>query len=196
MLMNFPLQLRFKTFAIAPQLSVTDADGVLRLYVRQKLFRLKEAVNVYADAAQNRLLYRIAADRVLDFSAQYHFTGAQGARLGAVRRRGMRSFWRAHYEITRDGREVLRIQEQNPWTKVIDNIVGEIPVLGLVSAYLFHPTYLVSRTDGTAILQLTKQPALMEGRYEIRALGAVDESEAELAVLGLIMMVLLERERG
>ncbi len=142
--MNFPLQLRFKTFAIAPQIVVTNATGALVLYVRQQAFKLKEAVNVYADAAKTRLLYTIAADRVWDFNAQYHVTNTQGARLGSVRRRGMRSLWTAHYEIEREGRVVFSIREENPWTKVLDGFFGQIPVLGLLAAYLFHPAYLVA----------------------------------------------------
>ena len=39
--MRFPLDLRFKIVAIAPQISVTDASGALLLYVKQKAFRLK-----------------------------------------------------------------------------------------------------------------------------------------------------------
>ncbi len=194
--MNFPLQLRFKTFAIAPQLVVTDATGALVLYVRQQAFKLKEAVNVYADAAKTRLLYTIAADRVWDFNAQYHLTNTQGARLGSVRRRGMRSLWTAHYEIEREGRVVFSIREENPWTKVLDGFFGQIPVLGLLAAYLFHPAYLVSSEDGAAVLRLQKQPALMEGRYRIQALAGAEDAHTKLAVLGLIVMVLLERQRG
>lgn len=194
--MNFPLQLRFKTLAIAPRILVTDATGAVVLYVRQKAFKLKEAVNVYADDTKTRLLYTIAADRVWDFNARYHVANAQGARLGSVRRRGMRSLWRAHYEVEREGRVVLRIREENPWTKVLDGFFGEIPVLGLLAAYLFHPAYLISREDGAAALRLQKQPALMEGRYRIQSLAAADDAEIELAVLGLIVMVLLERSRG
>jgi hypothetical protein len=194
--MNFPLQLRFKTFAIAPQIVVTDATGALVLYVRQKAFKLKEAVNVYADAAKTRLLYTIAADRAWDFNAQYHVTNTQGARLGSVRRRGMRSLWRAYYEIEREGRVVFSIREEKPWTKVLDASFGQIPVLGLLTAYLFHPAYLVSSEGGPALLRLQKQPALMEGRYRIQALAAAEDAQTELAVLGLIVMVLLERQRG
>ena len=194
--MNFPLQLRFKTFAIAPQIVVTDATGALVLYVRQQAFKLKEAVNVYADAANTRLLYTIAADRVWDFNAQYHITNTQGVWLGSVRRLGMRSLWTAHYEIEREGRVVFSIREQNPWTKVLDGFFGQIPVLGLLAAYHFHPAYLVSPEGSAAVLRLQKQPALMEGRYRIQALAGAEDAQTELAVLGLIVMVLLERQRG
>ena len=194
--MKLPLRFQFKIFAVSPQISVTDATGALRLYVRQKAFRLKESVAVYADEAQRELLYTIAADRVIDFNAQYRFTTAAGAVLGAVRRRGMRSLWKAHYEVVRDGQLVLRIQEENPWTKVMDGLFGEIPVVGLFAGYVFHPAYRVSRADGTPLLRLEKQPAFLEGLYRLTQLARLDPAEEELAVLSLLMMVLLERRRG
>src|SRR3972149_438649 len=79
--MQYPLNLSFKVMALAPQLSVTDASGQQIFYVKQKLFKLKEAVNVFADSAQTRQLYTINADRILDFSAQYHFSDDQGRPL-------------------------------------------------------------------------------------------------------------------
>ena len=69
-MMHYPLNLTFKFFALGPELSVVDAQGTLLFYVKQKLFRLKEAVNIFADADQRELAYTINADRILDFSAR------------------------------------------------------------------------------------------------------------------------------
>ncbi|MFL5576893.1 MAG: hypothetical protein ACJ79S_13085 [Gemmatimonadaceae bacterium] len=192
----YPLQLTFKVPAIAPQISVTDAAGRLLLYVKQKAFKLKEKVTVYEDAAQTRPLYTIAADRVIDISAQYEITTASGGRLGAVKRRGMRSIWKAHYDVLRDGAAVMTIREENAWTKVLDGLLGEVPVLGMFTGYFFHPAYVVARPDGAGLLRVAKQPAFFEGRYEITKLGAASSAEEELALLSALMMVLLERTRG
>ncbi|MDP9348176.1 MAG: hypothetical protein M3P24_03395 [Gemmatimonadota bacterium] len=194
--MKFPLRLTFKKIAIAPQLSVTDAEGTLQLYVRQKLFKLKESVTVFADREQTRPLYSINADRVLDFTARYTFTDQAGRVLGGVRRQGMRSLWRARYEVFRGEEVALHIQEENPWVKVLDGIVGDIPVLGLLSGYLLHPSYVVSRPDGAPVLRLTKEPALFEGKFAIEKRAELEPHEEGLAVLALLMMTLLERDRG
>ncbi len=194
--MKFPLRLTFKKIAIAPQLSVTDAEGTLQLYVRQKLFKLKESVTVFADREQTRPLYSINADRVLDFTARYTFTDQAGRVLGGVRRQGMRSLWRARYEVFRGEKVALHIQEENPWVKVLDGIVGDIPVLGLLSGYLLHPSYVVSRPDGAPVLRLTKEPALFEGKFAIEKRAELEPHEEGLAVLALLMMTLLERDRG
>ena len=89
--MRFPLALRFKAVAVSPQVSVTDAGGELVFYVRQKAFKLKEAITVFADVEQTRPLYRIAADRVIDISARYRIEDESGVSLGFLQRRGMRS---------------------------------------------------------------------------------------------------------
>ncbi|MGH8503254.1 MAG: hypothetical protein ACREVE_12440 [Gammaproteobacteria bacterium] len=195
--MDFPLDLRFKLLAIAQQISVTDAARRVIFYVRQKAFRLKEAVTVYADTAQARALYQINADRVFDISAQYNIDDSQGTRLGAVQRRGMRSLWRAHYEIMREDQPFMVVREENPWVKVLDGLLDSIPVVGMFTGYLLHPSYLVTRVDnGAAALRVTKQPAFFEGRYRVERLDTLDEDAERLAVLALLMMLLLERQRG
>jgi hypothetical protein len=196
-MINFPLDLRFKIVAIAPQISVTDATGQLICYVKQKAFKLKEAVTVFSDAAQTRPLYRIAADRVLDISAQYHIEDTTGAPLGTVQRRGMRSIWRAHYEIHRNGAPAFVMQEENPWVKLIDGVVGEIPLVGLLTGYILHPAYRATRAGtGDVVLRVVKKPALFEGRYTVDRVGTLSDDEERLVVLGTVMLLLLERSRG
>jgi hypothetical protein len=194
--LNYPLQLSFKILAIARQLSVTDSTGRLIFYVKQKAFKLKEAVTVFADEGQTQPLYMINADRVLDFSARYRFTDGRGAELGSVKRQGMKSIWRSRYDIMEGEQVVMTIQEANPWAKVLDSLFGEIPVIGMFSGYVFHPAYHVLRPDGAAIMRLVKEPAFFEGKFKIEKNGILNEREELLAVLSLLMMVLIERARG
>lgn len=194
--MQFPLDLRFKLLAIASQIYVRDAHGGLVCYVKQKAFRLREAVTIFADEGQTQPLYTIGADRVLDISAQYHVEDMSGRRLGVVKRRGLRSIWRTQYEVSRDGALVFTIQEENPWVKVVDGFFEQIPVLGMLSGYVFHPAYLVVQEAGTTAMRVSKQPAMLEGRYRVDALAALGDDDARLAVLSVLMMLLLERSRG
>lgn len=194
--MQYPLSLSFKLLALGPQISVTDATDRLVFYVKQKLFRLKEEVTVFGDREQQQALYRIHADRVLDFSARYHFTDVGGADLGAVKRQGMRSLWSARYDILEGERLVCGICEESPWTKVADAVFTSIPILGLFSGYVFHPSYLVSRPDGQALMRLSKKPAFFEGKFELEQLAPLSTTEEARILLSLLMMVLLERSRG
>src|SRR5215204_4876922 len=96
---QYPLTLTFKFFALAPQFAVTDGNGRVLAWAAQKLFRLKEAVNVFSDSSRKEVLFTINADRILDIGARYHFTDGQGNPLGSLQRQGMRSIWRAQYDI-------------------------------------------------------------------------------------------------
>lgn len=195
--MDFPLDARFKLLAIASQITVTDAQGRLMYYVKQKAFKLKEAVTVFADEGQTRPLYKIAADRILDISASYRIEDEGGAEVGILQRRGMRSLWRAHYEIHQGGRPAFFIHEENPWTRVLDAVIGDIPILGIFSGYFFHPAYLVSRAeDQPAVLRVVKRPALFEGLFRIDALAPPPAQSLDVAVISVLMILLLERARG
>jgi uncharacterized protein YxjI len=195
--MDFPLQLKFKKIALSPQISVTDAAGRLLFYVKQKAFKLKEAVTVFADAEQTRPLYTINADRVLDFSARYHINETSGFSLGTLQRQGRRSFWKATYEVMRGGGTVMHIREENPWIRVGDALFSDLPIVGMFSGYVFNPAYLVTRADtGAPVMRVKKEKALLEGSYSITRTGELSENDDKLAVLSVLMMVLLERHRG
>jgi uncharacterized protein YxjI len=194
--MNYPLDLSFKILAIARQLSVTDSTGKLVFYVKQKAFKLKEAVTIYGDAEQNQPLFTINADRVIDFSARYHFSNGNGQHLGSIKRQGMKSLWRSRYDIM-DGEAVtMTIQEENPWVKVFDGLFGELPIVGMFSGYLFHPAYIVQRSNGEVVMRVEKQPAFFEGRFKVEKHAMLSEVEEKRALLSLLMMVLLERGKG
>lgn len=195
--MHYPLNLSFKIVALAPQLKVTDADGAMVCFVRQKMFKLKEAVEVFTDETRTEKLCEIRADRMLDFSARYTFYDRNGEVFGAVRRKGMRSIWRARYEILDHETPELEIQEESGWIKLMDGIFSDIPLIGMFSGYLFHPTYLISRLDdGTPMVRIRKEPAFWEGRFVLEQLGTIDDGDQLRVMLSTLMMILLERNRG
>lgn len=195
--MNYPLQLSFKIVALAPQLKVTDASGATVCFVRQKMFKLKEAVEIFTDEQRIGKLGEIRADRVIDFSARYIFYDGNGEAFGAVRRKGMRSIWRARYEILDHETPEMEIQEESGWVKLMDGIFGEIPILGLFAGYFFNPSYLISRLDsGAQMVRVKKQPAFWEGRFVLEQIGDIDEGDQLRVMLSTLMMILLERRRG
>jgi len=195
--MKFPLNLTFKLLALASQIYVRDADGNLLGYVKQKLFKLKEDINVYADENQTKLLFNIKADRIIDFSARYNFTGSDNQFIGSIKRQGMRSIWKAHYEISdANNQQIFQIREESAWTKVFDALVGEVPVVGLFTGYLFNPAYIMSRMDDSPILLLKKQPAFFEGVFQLVPQSQISPDEETLVLLGSLMLTLMERRRG
>ena len=196
---TYPLKLSFKLIAMAPQIYVRDANGQNLMYVKQKLLKLKEDIGVFTDESKQQQLFNINADRVIDWSARYHFTSMYTQqRFGSVKREGMRSLWRASYHIDNANEQTTHIiKEGNPWTKVMDGLFGEIPVLGMFSGYVFHPEYLVVPAGSKSpVMRMKKQPAFFEGVFDIEALAQLDDDAEARILLSLLMMLLLERRRG
>jgi hypothetical protein len=197
--MNYPLTFSFKLLAFSPQIYVTDASGKTLCYVKQKLFRFREKVEVFTDDSMRTLLATIEADRIIDWSARYTFKSPSGQVLGAIGRRGMKSLWRAHYDVFAPGAQspTFAIQEANPWTKMLDGLVGEIPVVGMFTGFMLHPSYIATRGEaGAPTLRLTKQSAFFEGRFGLVQEGPADDGEQLALLLSFLMMNLLERTRG
>lgn len=194
--MQYPLELTFKIWTFAPKISVTDSQGNLVFFVKQKLFKLKEAITVFADAEQTKLLYDIKADRIIDFSARYNFSESDGSYIGSLKRRGLKSLWRARYDIFDNETNSFLLQEVNPWVKVLDSLFQEIPIIGILSGYVLNPKYLISRTDGTVVMRLEKQPSFFSRKFTIKQVDQLSDREEKQVLLSLLMMILLERARG
>ncbi|MCB1024039.1 MAG: hypothetical protein KDB79_06610 [Acidobacteria bacterium] len=195
--MNYPIHLSFKILALASQIYIRDANGALIGYVKQKMFKLKEDIGVFADENKTELLYKIKADRIIDFSASYRFTDAAGNVIGSIKRKGMRSILKAQYMVfDANDRQVMDIHEENAWIKVIDSFIGEIPILGMFSGYVFNPAYIVSRMNGENVMRLQKEPAFLESKFKLSPQATVESQEETLILLGVLTMTLLERMRG
>ncbi len=198
-MLQSPLTVTFKFFALAPQIAVTDAQDQLVLYVKQKLFKLKEDIKVCSDRTQTQQLYAIKADRIIDFSAAYRFTDAQNQLLGSVKRRGLRSIWRAHYDIlSPEGTEtpLFTIREENPWIKVLDGLLCEVPIVNFFTGFILNPVYLVETPEKTVVMRLSKIPTFLSRKFTIKQVDELDETSQITIILSLLMMILLERNRG
>jgi len=194
---TYPLTLTFKFLTISSFIRVVDATGQLVSYVKQRAFRLREDVTIFADEAQAQPVYRIKANKIIDIGATYSITSADGRPLGAVRQRGMRTFWKATYDILDEaGSAIGLIHEQDAWVKVIDGLIGEIPLVGLVIQQWINPTYLIDGADGVTLLRLRKRPSLIERRFLLEQDSPLPSRLEQLALPAVLMVVLLERGRG
>ena len=195
--LQFPLNFRFKISTLANDFTATDANGKVVAYVKQKMFKLKEDIVIYSDESQTKTHYRIKADRWLDFSAAYTFYDANENTIGKVVRKGWRSLWNTKYElIDQFEKAQYNIREEKAWVKVMDGIFGEIPLVGMLSDYFFNPTYLLKNRKDEVIVKLKKQPSFWGREFLVEKVGTIDNDDDDRIILGLIMMILLERRRG
>lgn len=196
--LNYPLDFKFKITTLSSDFNITDRNGNYVAYVRQKMFRLKEDVVIFSDETRRKELFRIKADRWLDFNASYSITNQfDGQNYGRLARKGMRSFWKATYDVMdRNGQSKFQISEDNAWIKFLDGFVSDIPLIGMFTGYFLNPSYSVKDRSGKVFFRLKKMPSLIGRRFQLdRAVDISDEDES-VVVLSLLMMVLLERARG
>ena len=193
----YPYDFSFRIGTLHNDFTAKDATGITKAFVKQKLFKLKEHVEVFSDENRTEILYNIRANKWLDFNTTYTFTNAKGENVGRLARKGWRSLWKASYELYDEkDQQDLVIQEKNAWVKVMDGLLNEIPVVGLLSGYVFNPTYNVSRPDGTLVATFTKQPSFFGRKFKLTQDAAFEAGEEQRIQLGLMMMALLERRRG
>jgi hypothetical protein len=88
----------FKLFGAA--FHIYGPDGSLAFYSKQKAFRLKEDIRLFADEGATEEVLTILARSWLDFAAAYDVIDAQtGEKVGGLKRRGFTSFVRDEWII-------------------------------------------------------------------------------------------------
>ncbi|UIR56926.1 hypothetical protein LZQ00_03705 [Sphingobacterium sp. SRCM116780] len=195
---NYPLQFLFKISTFHNDFTIKDNEDRTIFYVRQKMFKLKDEIMIFSDESRAEQQYGIKADRWLDFNANYTFTDTKTTEIiGKVGRKGMKSIWKANYQsFNIDSLEDYRIQEDNAWVKVGDSFFGEIPLVGILSGYVFNPSYSMYDQDGNKVLQLKKKPSFFGRKFTLEKLGEFKPQDETRLILCFMMMVLLERQRG
>jgi hypothetical protein len=195
--LSFPLDFSFKISTLSNDFSAKDAKGQTVAYVRQKMLKLVDEITVYNDETKSIVQATIKANKWIDFSATYTFTNKMGKEIGRIARKGWASMWKAHYEIFDENQKPdLIVREENAWIKVGDALFSEIPIVGLLTGYLFNPSYIVKRPDGTEVVRLKKEPSFWGRRFSVNKFSEFEAGEEERILLGLMMMILLERRRG
>ncbi|HJN81960.1 MAG: hypothetical protein QGI20_02575 [Verrucomicrobiota bacterium] len=195
--MNYPVELNFKKIALAKQATLTESNGNSIAYARQKILKLKEELEVFEDKTKTKRVCTIKANKVIDFSAAYHFYTENEQLFGSIQRKGLRSLWKATYLLNEaSGNQYATIQEEKPFAKVVDALLGELPFVGLVCNYIFNPSYIVRSEDGTELFRLTKVPSFWGALFKIDKLADVTPDEEIRCMMSLLMMIFLEKSRG
>ena len=70
-----------------------------------------------------------------------------------------------------------------------------VPFGDALGGLFFNPAYLAD-LHGREVLRVRKQRSILESSFRIEKLADISENEEDLLLAGVIMMVLLERDRG
>jgi hypothetical protein len=79
---------------------ILDKAGGLLFFIKMKAFKLREDITIFRDEARSDAVINIKARQIVDFSACYDVTDvATGERIGACRRKGLKSILKDEWEI-------------------------------------------------------------------------------------------------
>lgn len=92
--------LKRQAIALAGKFRFYDPMGNLVMFSEQKIFKWREDIRVYADEAKTQEVLSIKARQIVDFSAAYDVVDtALNQKVGALRRKGLRSILRDEWEV-------------------------------------------------------------------------------------------------
>src|SRR5215203_2590936 len=92
--------LKRQAIALAGKFRVYDPSGNLVMFSEQKMFKWREDIRVYADENKTQEVLSIKARQIVDFSAAYDVVDtALNQKVGALRRKGLRSILRDEWEV-------------------------------------------------------------------------------------------------
>jgi|SRR5690606_4960418 uncharacterized protein YxjI len=193
---NYPLDFKFKIGTLSNDFEAKDALGNTLFYVREKILTWRDQMKVYSDSSKSELLYEMKSNRLIDFQQTFTITDAANNVIGKVRRKSIRSLWKSTFKLVNaDDEHDYTIQEKNAFVKMWDGIFGEIPIIGMLSGYVFNPSYILSNNAGEALFELKKEPSFFGRKFKVEKLTSSDIEEERL-VMSLALMVLVERDRG
>ncbi len=159
------------------------------LYVKQKAFKLKEDITMFADEAQTKPVIKINARNILDFSAAYDVTDvATGEKVGVLRRKGMMS------SFVMDAWEILDKNDA-----VIGAIKEESMLLAMVRRYLANiiPQKFMMTIGETPVghAKQTWNPFLPQMKVDFTA-DTGKKLDRRLGLAAVVLLQVIEGKQG
>ncbi|MFZ5478290.1 MAG: hypothetical protein ACOZNI_16100 [Myxococcota bacterium] len=156
-------------------------DGQLAFYVKQKAFRLKEEMVVFADEGQTKPMLRIRARSVLDLGATYDVTDASsGEKVGACRREALKS-------MLRDEWSLLGASDEAIGTLKEDSMLMALLRRFFLKVWL-PQTFTIASTDGASLGQVKQRFNPFQLAYDVR----LDGLDPRLGVAAVVLLLAIE----
>ena len=178
--------LKRQVFALTGKLRFYNPQGELVLFCEQKMFKLREDIRVFADEQKNQEVLAIKARQVIDFSAAYDVVDSStGQKVGALRRKGLKSLLRDEWEVLDANDQVLGL--------LFEDNMGLAMLRRLILGSLLPQNYDLAIND-QRVADLKQRFNLF--RYEMDIDFSLDAARRLDPRLGLAAAVLLAIVEG
>lgn len=193
--LKFPLDIKFHIATFSNDFSVTDANNQPLFYVREKMLSWRDVIKVYRDSSKKEELYHLRSNKLIDFQQTFTITDANGNIVGKARRKTLKSFWTATFHIyDANDNHLYTIKERSGFVRMMDGIVGEIPVISFFSGYIFNPKYVLTNLNGTEFMEVSKEPSFFGRKFKLNQFQTSNNDS--LLILSFMMMLISDRNRG
>lgn len=167
---------------------IDNAQGQTIGYCKQKAFRIREDIRIYTDETQSKELIRISTKSIWDISGTYDIFDASDTKIGAVKRKGIRStFLRDEWDMLGPDGGVIGTMKEDSAIKAILRRMNEI--FSLVLPERFHLRDPMGRE--LAVMRQHFNPFLYRLGISIKDPGGagIDDGPDELLILAMACVV-------
>jgi len=162
---QFVLRQKFAPVINRYQFSLSEDEPPF-CFVEQKRFTFKEDIRFYTDEAKTTELMRIKARQRFDPRATYDVSGADGSKIGEIKKVFGTSLVRSTYEIDSPAGAVTA-QEKNLWVALFRRLVGWVPYIGDFADWLPIPYHFDFVHDGGVIGTHSRRIGKFRDTYDI-----------------------------
>lgn len=183
--------IRAKVFDLVPQFFITDHEGQMVGYCRQKLFKFKEEIVVFTDRSRETELLRIKARQIIDFGATYDVRLPNGQSMGSLRRKGLKStFVRDEYLVFDEhDTQIASLQEDSTFKALVRRFIE-------YAAPFMPQKFHLRDTSGTEIAIFRQHFNPLVFKMSIAVLGDHEQlDDLMLIAIGVLTVVIEGRQR-
>ena len=177
----------FKVFGGA--FHVKDEQGNTVMYSKQKAFKLREDMTVWADEDQSRELLKIKTPQIMDFGATYFVTdtAAGGEEVGALARKWGKSMVRdTWYLLGPDQQQVGLLQEKSLAGALLSRFIKIVP-----------QKYVIQTMDGALVVSIKQHFNPFVLKYTMTIDDPMPPIDRRLLIaMGILLCAIEGREGG
>jgi len=153
-------------------------------FVEQARFKFKEDIRFFTDESKTTELLRIKARQRFDPRATYDITGADGTKIGEIKKVFGTSLFRSTYEIDSTAGAVTA-QEKNVIVALFRRLVGLVPYVGDFADWLPIPYHFDFVRDGEVIGTHSRRIGKFRDTYDIDMTGDSERTLDRRLVLAI-----------
>jgi len=153
-------------------------------FVEQARFKFKEDIRFFTDESKSVELLRIKARQRFDPRATYDITGADGTKIGEIKKVFGASLIRSTYEIS-SSTATVQAQEKSLMVALFRRLVDFVPYIGDFSNWLPIPYHFDFIRDGQVIGAHKRRIGKFRDTYDIDMSGDPDRTFDRRLVLAV-----------